>query len=67
MLMGIPNVGKSSLINALRRRYMKKGNWKSKYKLVINLLTLEGKATRVGKTPGVTRGVLGRISVSIIL
>jgi ribosome biogenesis GTPase A len=47
MLMGIPNVGKSSLINALRRRYIKKG-----------------KATRVGATPGITRGVLGKISVS---
>ena len=28
MLMGIPNVGKSSLINSLRRRYMKKGEEK---------------------------------------
>jgi ribosome biogenesis GTPase A len=47
MLMGVPNVGKSSLINALRRRYLKKG-----------------KATPVGATPGITRGVLGKISVS---
>ena len=31
MLMGVPNVGKSSLINALRRRYLKKGDLKREW------------------------------------
>lgn len=26
MVIGVPNVGKSSLINAVRRTYLKKGN-----------------------------------------
>ncbi|XP_019646840.1 PREDICTED: mitochondrial ribosome-associated GTPase 1-like [Branchiostoma belcheri] len=47
MVIGIPNVGKSSLINAFRRMYLKKG-----------------KATPVGKDPGITRSVLTRIRVS---
>ncbi|XP_066285935.1 mitochondrial ribosome-associated GTPase 1-like [Branchiostoma lanceolatum] len=47
MVIGIPNVGKSSLINAFRRMYLKKG-----------------KATPVGKDPGITRSVLTKIRVS---
>ncbi|XP_071841463.1 mitochondrial ribosome-associated GTPase 1-like isoform X2 [Apostichopus japonicus] len=47
MIIGIPNVGKSSLINAIRRLYMKKG-----------------KATPIGKNPGVTKSVMNKIMVS---
>ncbi|XP_075466397.1 mitochondrial ribosome-associated GTPase 1 isoform X2 [Ascaphus truei] len=48
MVIGVPNVGKSSLINSLRRLHLKKG----------------GKASKVGGEPGMTRSVLSRIQVS---
>ncbi|XP_047146699.1 mitochondrial ribosome-associated GTPase 1 isoform X1 [Hydra vulgaris] len=48
LVCGIPNVGKSSFINAARRHYMSCG----------------GKATRVGKLPGVTKSVLNYINIS---
>jgi len=48
MVCGIPNVGKSSFINAARRHYMARG----------------GKASPVGKKPGVTRSVLQSINIS---
>ena len=63
MLMGVPNVGKSSLINALRRRYLKKGDLKREWGCLNLVLASLGKGTRVGATPGITRGVLGKISV----
>lgn len=47
MVIGIPNVGKSSLINAIRRIYVKRG-----------------KATPVGRNPGVTKSVMNKIMVS---
>ncbi|XP_064173045.1 mitochondrial ribosome-associated GTPase 1 isoform X1 [Anguilla rostrata] len=47
MVIGIPNVGKSSLINALRRTNMKKG----------------GRASKVGGEPGITKAVLTKIQV----
>ncbi|MEE6516962.1 hypothetical protein FKM82_026857 [Ascaphus truei] len=47
MVIGVPNVGKSSLINSLRRLHLKKG----------------GKASKVGGEPGMTRSVLSRIQV----
>lgn len=47
MVIGVPNVGKSSLINALRRTNMKKG----------------GRASKVGGEPGITKAVLTRIQV----
>ncbi|MEE6516963.1 hypothetical protein FKM82_026857 [Ascaphus truei] len=50
MVIGVPNVGKSSLINSLRRLHLKKG----------------GKASKVGGEPGMTRSVLSRIQVCII-
>ncbi|XP_070381243.1 mitochondrial ribosome-associated GTPase 1 [Dermacentor albipictus] len=48
MVIGIPNVGKSSLINALRKMHLGR----------------TGKATRVGATAGVTMSVLQRIKIS---
>lgn len=48
MVIGIPNVGKSSLINSLRR----------------NHLGRKGQATRVGAKAGVTMSVLERIKIS---
>lgn len=48
MVIGIPNVGKSSFINALRRTHLKKG----------------GRATQVGAKAGITRSVLEKIKVS---
>ncbi|CAH1773658.1 unnamed protein product [Owenia fusiformis] len=47
MILGVPNVGKSSFINAIRQTQLKKG----------------GKATSVGAVPGITRSVLERIRV----
>lgn len=48
MVIGIPNVGKSSLINALRKMHLGR----------------EGQATRVGANAGVTMSVLERIKIS---
>ncbi|XP_075740266.1 mitochondrial ribosome-associated GTPase 1-like [Rhipicephalus microplus] len=48
MVIGIPNVGKSSLINALRKMHLGR----------------TGPATRVGATAGVTMRVLERIKIS---
>ncbi|OQR77248.1 mitochondrial GTPase 1-like [Tropilaelaps mercedesae] len=48
MIVGVPNVGKSSMINAIRQHYT----------------GLKNEATRVGSTPGVTRHVLQTIRVS---
>ncbi|XP_067929126.1 mitochondrial ribosome-associated GTPase 1-like [Watersipora subatra] len=48
LIMGIPNVGKSSLINFLRNSTLRK----------------KGKSTRVGASPGVTRAVLEKIRIS---
>ena len=64
MVLGMPNVGKSSLINALRRHYLKKGMSLViiSILIIINLLIL-GKATTVGPLPGLTRTVSGYIKV----
>ncbi|KAG5322054.1 MTG1 GTPase, partial [Acromyrmex heyeri] len=48
MVIGVPNVGKSSLINCLRN----------------NHLHLSGKATPVGAVAGITRAVMTRIKIS---
>ncbi|KAI3363154.1 hypothetical protein L3Q82_011803 [Scortum barcoo] len=53
MVIGVPNVGKSSLINSLRRTNMKKGAY---YKVL-------GRASRVGGEPGITKAVLTKIQV----
>ncbi|GAB5578916.1 mitochondrial ribosome-associated GTPase 1 isoform X2 [Prionailurus iriomotensis] len=65
MVIGIPNVGKSSLINALRRQHLRKGLCA---RLLCSLrptapLHPTGKATRVGGEPGITRAVMSRIQV----
>ncbi|XP_058400339.1 mitochondrial ribosome-associated GTPase 1 isoform X2 [Diceros bicornis minor] len=52
MVIGVPNVGKSSLINSLRRQHLRKAPF-----------YLAGKATRVGGEPGITRAVMSRIQV----
>lgn len=48
MIIGIPNVGKSTIINRLRNMY----------------LGVSGKASRTGATPGVTKTVLERIKIN---
>jgi len=48
LVVGVPNVGKSTLINRLRNHKLK----------------IKGKATVVGPTPGVTRSVMTKIRVS---
>lgn len=48
LVCGIPNVGKSSFINAARHRYTQR----------------KGKATAVGKKPGITKSVLSNIVIS---
>lgn len=48
LIIGIPNVGKSSVINLLRQMHLGKG----------------GKATPVGAIPGVTRSVMEKIKIS---
>lgn len=48
MVLGIPNVGKSSIINKLRSFHLQVG----------------GKATTTGATAGVTRRVLERIKIN---
>ncbi|XP_032679321.1 mitochondrial GTPase 1 [Odontomachus brunneus] len=48
MVIGVPNVGKSSLINRLRS----------------NILRISGKATNVGAQAGITRSVLTHIKVA---
>lgn len=47
LVMGIPNVGKSTVINRLRNIYLNK----------------PGKATKIGPTAGVTRAVLEKIKI----
>ncbi|KAK3755608.1 hypothetical protein QZH41_017607 [Actinostola sp. cb2023] len=47
LVCGLPNTGKSSLINAMRRTHLRKG-----------------KATRVGKAPGITTALQERILVA---
>ncbi|XP_063730506.1 mitochondrial ribosome-associated GTPase 1 isoform X1 [Eleginops maclovinus] len=51
MAIGVPNVGKSSLINSLRRTYLKKE------------ISILGRASRVGGEPGITKALLTRIQV----
>ena len=67
MVVGMPNVGKSSLINALRRNYTKQGDLTN---FSVNLIDFTnrqinyiGKAARVGKLPGITRAVSTKIQV----
>ena len=73
MVIGVPNVGKSSLINSLRRKKNKKGTPKFLWHWEVvapgithhahSLLFPKGKATAVGGEPGVTKAVLTRIQV----
>lgn len=77
MVIGVPNVGKSSLINAIRRTNLKKGKLcifdicnclcifiilKLKNEMDAPFLNL-GKASRVGGEPGITKAVLTKIQV----
>jgi ribosome biogenesis GTPase A len=69
LVVGIPNVGKSSLINILRARNLQiKGavstEWSSVLADAFTESFFAGKATPVGDKPGVTRAVLTSIRVS---
>ena len=48
MIIGVPNVGKSTIINKLRNNYLK----------------VRGRATITGALPGVTKSVLERIKIN---
>ncbi|NWS22360.1 MTG1 GTPase, partial [Pachyramphus minor] len=74
LVIGVPNVGKSSLINSLRRLHLKKGIslgcWGSGRRWgTVSLASMTmspfppGKATVVGAEPGITKAVLTRIQV----
>lgn len=72
MVIGVPNVGKSSLINSLRRTNLKKGIQKCMHVYVTCglhryefrfLTNASGRASQVGGEPGITRAVLTKIQV----
>ncbi|NWT25789.1 MTG1 GTPase, partial [Cardinalis cardinalis] len=66
LVIGVPNAGKSSLINALRRLHLKKGARGQLGTVPPVSLTVSvppGKATAVGGEPGITKAVLSRIQV----
>ncbi|XP_030342028.1 mitochondrial ribosome-associated GTPase 1 isoform X2 [Strigops habroptila] len=75
LVIGVPNVGKSSLINSLRRLHLKKGIspwrlalgrslcWDRVSLACLTVVSPKGKATAVGGEPGVTKAVLTRIQV----
>ncbi|NXE70550.1 MTG1 GTPase, partial [Calcarius ornatus] len=72
LVIGVPNAGKSSLINSLRRLHLKKGisarcqglggSW-AQCTLSLTGSVPPGKATAVGGEPGITKAVLSRIQV----
>ncbi|XP_071420178.1 mitochondrial ribosome-associated GTPase 1 isoform X1 [Pithys albifrons albifrons] len=75
LVIGVPNMGKSSLINSLRRLHLKKGislwcqgsgrRWGTVFLASMTVpLFPPGKATTVGGEPGITKAVLSRIQVS---
>lgn len=80
MVIGVPNVGKSSFINSLRRTNLKKGGFKwigescwylrvtgqasEGIKKIHPINNISGRASRVGGEPGITRAVLTKIQVS---
>ncbi|NWI66928.1 MTG1 GTPase, partial [Todus mexicanus] len=71
LVIGVPNVGKSSLINSLRRLHLNKGIsvWccgagdLAEHCVFFSLCLSSGKATAVGGEPGVTKAMLTRIQV----
>ncbi|NXA04309.1 MTG1 GTPase, partial [Sapayoa aenigma] len=74
LVIGVPNMGKSSLINSLRRLHLKKGislwcQGSGKRWGIVFLASMTvspfplGKATMVGGEPGITKAVLTRIQV----
>ncbi|NWW36401.1 MTG1 GTPase, partial [Panurus biarmicus] len=73
LVIGVPNVGKSSLINSLRRLHLKKGisarcqgsgrGWAQCHVRLVTVSVPPGKATAVGGEPGITKAVLSRIQV----
>ena len=64
LVVGLPNVGKSTLINALRRTYSGKGTYYTASYLHSHMCMSIGKCAVVGSQPGITRNVGTQIKIN---
>lgn len=69
LVVGMPNVGKSSLLNALRRVGVRKGMFEESLEHPgssshSHSTSLTGKAFRIGAEPGITRRLTGTVKIN---